>query len=590
MRRFPFKTIRATVIFFFSVLILLTLTIFSIISLKYTEEAVLDNSIDYTSRLVEQVNSDIDSYIDYMQNISTLVVENIDVQEYFFGNGDWNDNKQRYMRVLTQFVTVIDTRKDISNIGVIADNGTYIFNDGTDTINRNIVLDEVDWYKDAYFSSNYILTASHVQHVIKNNYKWVVTLARPLKRKDSDLASGVFFIDLNYKILKDLCERNSLGLDSYLFIVDNKGEIIYHPKQQLLFRGLTTEKIDEVMKCKDTFFLTEEGDDSRLYTISRSEETGWSVVGVVALSELMQKKEETQQLYLLVAIALILSGVGLAFFLAGAITRPLKVLKGSMEKVEKGNFESASIESFPNNEIGAISNAFNIMTSRIRQLMEQNVYEQEQKRKSELKALKSQINPHFLFNTLDSIIWMAEGKKNKEVVLMTSSLARLIRQSINNEDEIIPLWKEIDYTKSYLTIQKMRYKDKLEFAVEVEADIREEGIINLVLQPIVENAIYHGIKHKEGKGQITVTGTREEGNIVLRVRDDGIGMDEDTVKHIFDRSKEREKEKKGGVGVYNVNMRLQLYYGEEYGLSFESEVMKGTTVTFRIPLEKETGN
>ncbi len=221
------------------------------------------------------------------------------------------------------------------------------------------------------------------------------------------------------------------------------------------------------------------------------------------------------------------------------------------------------------------------MTSQIRQLMEQNIYEQEQKRQSELKALRSQINPHFLYNTLDSIIWMAEGGKNKEVVRMTAALARLLRQSISNDNELISIEKEIDYAGSYLTIQKMRYRDKLEYEIEVDEEIKHKEIINLILQPLVENAIYHGIKYRGSKGLVRITGRGEGDKIILTVSDNGIGMDETALEEIFDRSKAREGN--NGVGVYNVQTRIQLYYGTEYGLHFESRLGEGTQVTVTIP-------
>ena len=163
MTKTPFKTIRSAVIFCFSILILVTLAIFYRISLNYTEESVMENSIDYTSRLVNQVNSDIDSYIDYMQNISSLVIRNADVQEYFFGEHTDEDRRQRYQRILTQFQTIIETRDDISNIAVVAEDGNCIINDGKDILNPNVDLMEVDWIRDAYTSGDYILSASHVQ-------------------------------------------------------------------------------------------------------------------------------------------------------------------------------------------------------------------------------------------------------------------------------------------------------------------------------------------------------------------------------------------------------------------------------------------
>ena len=213
--------------------------------------------------------------------------------------------------------------------------------------------------------------------------------------------------------------------------------------------------------------------------------------------------------------------------------------------------------------------------------MEQNVKEQEAKRKSELKALQSQINPHFLYNTLDSIIWMAEGRKYEEVVLMTASLARLLRQSISNEDEVVPLAREVEYAKGYLTIQKMRYKDKLEFEINVEPSILNIPLIKLVLQPIIENAIYHGLKYKESKGLLQVKGFMKDGNAVLQVIDNGVGMDEETLAHIYDKHKVNYHS--NGVGVYNVQKRLQLYYGESYGITYESEKGVGTTATITIP-------
>lgn len=582
MKKIVTGSIRNSMIFCFSVLILAALMIFNLISLRYTTETVLANSIDYTSRLIGQVNSDIDSYISYMENISELVSRSADIRYFLQSGEEGNLDTPEYQRILTQFETVVETREDLSNIGVIALDGRSIINVGWDSLNPYVELEKVDWYRGAAEGKK-VLTNSHVQYVIRDNYKWVVTLSRPILGRDGR-TEGVFFIDLNYKILSGLCEKNNLGANSYVFILDEAGNVIYHPKQQLLFRGLTTELTKEVLACKDTYFLSGKGKTGKLYTISRSEETGWSVVGVVALPELMQKRDLTEKLYMTMTLFLLLLGVLMAVLVAGAITRPLRVLQDSMKEVEKGNFEKASIEEYPDNELGHLSRSFNTMTARIRQLMEQNAYEQEQKRKSDMKALRSQINPHFLYNTLDSIIWMAEGGKNKEVVIMTSSLARLLRQSISNEDEMIPLFKELEYAKSYLIIQKMRYKDKLEFSVESDPGLKQERVLNLLLQPMVENAIYHGIKTKEGKGFIRISAQKDGGDIVFTVEDNGVGMDQETLAHIFHKSKEKEKEKSNGIGVYNVHMRIRLYYGEGYGLTFESSPGEGTRVYIRVKM------
>lgn len=576
-----FKSVKTTMLCLFSLLIVITMAIFLMISVDYTKKTVLENSTDYTSRLVRQVNRDIDSYIDYMENISSMIIQGGDVQKYLFMDMSKADTEEVYSRIVTQFNTVVETRQDISNIAVVTEAGNYIINDGTDTLNENVTLQDVEWFEKALRGDGRILTSSHVQHVIRNNYKWVVTLSKGIENPQTGENGGVFFIDLNYKLLKDLCENNSLATNSYVFIMDKSGKIIYHPKQQLLYNGLTEERTGEVLEYgRDGYFITEEEGDGKLYTVSVSEKTGWRVVGVADISELMKNKKETESIYVLTAAVLLGIAMVLSTFFATAITRPIKELKDSMKEVEKGNFDdTVTIRS--GSEIDSLGNSFNLMTAKIRQLMEQNIYEQEEKRKSELKALRSQINPHFLYNTLDSIIWMAEGGKNKEVVRMTSALAKLLRQSISNDNERIPLEKEVDYAGSYLIIQKMRYKDKLEYEIEVEEDIKKEEIINLILQPLVENAIYHGIKYKGSKGLIRIVGYGEDDKIILKVIDNGIGMDEETLKGIFDKSKAVEGS--NGVGIHNVQTRLCLYYGAEYGLHFESTLGEGTTVTVTIP-------
>ncbi len=320
-----------------------------------------------------------------------------------------------------------------------------------------------------------------------------------ISQEKSGDREGVVFIDLNYSAISELCDQNSIGSKGYVFLLDQDGNVVYHPQQQQLYNELQTENIDLVMNTDKETLMDGSGDNARIYTISRSEKTGWTVVGCTNVAELLKDSKKARSIYVLVAAILVVIALVLSNFIARNITRPLQQLRDSMARVQEGDFGAAEVEVTSRNEVGSLTRSFNVMTSRIQELMNQNTYEQEQKRKSELKALQSQINPHFLYNTLDSIIWMAEGGKTKEVVLMTSSLARLLRQSISNEDELVSIEREVEYARSYLTIQKMRYQDKLEFEIHVEAEILEQQIIKLVLQPVVENAIYHGIKYKDGK-------------------------------------------------------------------------------------------
>lgn len=581
-----FKSIQSVIFAVLSVLLLGAVGIVTVISLSYTRQSVFENSSLYTQTIIQQMNQNIDSYIDYMENTSYLVSSNEDVQKYLFG--DTADSEARD-RILSQFQTILDSRSDILNLGIIAENGRMLINNGQRPTNPDLDIHSQEWYTNALEGRESVyLTSSHVQHVISGERPWVITMSRGIRNKESGSGQekeGVFFIDLNYSAISELCDQSMVGNQGYAFIVDADGNIVYHPQQQQLYNELQTENIDLIMNAGSDTALWGEGINKKMYSISRSEKTGWTVVDCVRVEELLRKSNEAQSIYILVAMGLMAAALFFSRFVAKSITLPIQRLCDSMERVQEGDFSVSDIVVDSENEIGSLTKSFNVMTHRIHELMEQNIREQEAKRKSELKALQSQINPHFLYNTLDSIIWMAEGKKNEEVVLMTASLARLLRQSISNEDELVSIGQEIEYARGYLTIQKMRYKDKLEFQIEVEPSILHIRLIKLVLQPIIENAIYHGLKYKESKGLLCVRGFMKNGNAVLQVIDDGVGMDQETLDHIYERHKVNYHS--NGVGVYNVQKRLQLYYGSEYGITYESKVGEGTTATITIPGQQE---
>lgn len=576
---FQFKSIRTTLLFSFSVLIVSALLTFLLFSMNHVQSTVLDNSVEYTKQLMNQVNVDIDSYISYMENIAQIIVNDGDVKEYLF-TSDASGQTEVKNKIMNQFTTLKDTRSDIYNIGVISLNGRYLLNESEDELNPFAKLESLEWYQDIIDGKREtILTASHIQNVIKDDYQWVVTLSQGIVNPENGKIEGVFFVDLNYTSISDLCDRLSLGSKGYTFIVDNSGFIIYHPKQQLLYSGIKTELINQVLEQESGSFLT--ADKELLYTVSKSDKTGWFVAGVANYEEMMGRLDETQLIYAILSLVLLAAAILISIVLSNEITKPIKMLGKSMKSVETGNFNQVTFEVEYQNEIGHLTKSFQIMVTKIQNLIKQNMEEQETKRKSELRALQAQINPHFLYNTLDSIIWMAESGKNMEVVQMTSSLSKLLRKSISNEKEIVTIESEIGYTREYLTIQKMRYQDKLEYDILVAPEILQKTIVKLVLQPLVENAIYHGIKYEDRKGMLRITGEIAGEAICIQVIDNGRGMKEETLQHILDPKEDGEKR---AVGVANVHNRIQLHYGKEYGLAYKSQIGVGTTVTLTIPI------
>ncbi|MDO5361632.1 MAG: sensor histidine kinase [Eubacteriales bacterium] len=589
-----FKSIQSNIFMGVSVLVLCAVLVVTIVSVRYTNSAIFENSIVYTQTIIHQLNQNIDSYITYMDNIASVISESGDAHDYLYredkypGTGSSGQYKTGPRgRLVEQFETILKGRSDIKNIGILRENGAALFNTGSQFLNPDLNLNTQQWFLNAKGNYNqYSLTSSHVQHAIRGERSWVITLSRGIRNfSGKGENDGVVFIDLNYSAISELCDQNSMGSRGYIFILDENGNIVYHPQQQQLYNELQTENIDLVMNAESDTIRTGRGSDEKIYTMARSDKTGWTIVGCMNTAELLKKSQKAQSIYLVMAIGLVAVALFLSNIIARNITLPIQKLRDSMARVQEGDFHGADIEVLSENEIGSLTKSFNVMTHRIEELMEQNIHEQEQKRKSEMKALQSQINPHFLYNTLDSIIWMAEGKKNEEVVLMTASLARLLRQSISNEDEVVSIGNEIEYVRSYLTIQKMRYKDKLEFEIDVDPSIKYIKIVKLVLQPIVENAIYHGLKYKESKGLLIVRGYTRGENAFIEIADNGVGMDAETLKHIFERHKVNYHS--NGVGVYNVQKRLQLHYGADYGITYRSEPGIGTTATIIIPRNQE---
>ena len=568
----------------FLLIVAIAVVSFMLVSINRSSRTIEDISVNYTRQLIHMVNENINSYIENMDNISQIVTKNSDVRNYL---SDSSIESGYAQKVEEQFLTLKETRKDIYNIGILGKNESYLINTRYTEVNPNVFWGQLAWYR-AASRGDEVITSSHVQNLVYDEYPWVVTLGKSITNPVDGKIIGVFFIDLNYRSISDLAEDVDLGQKGYVYIVDDGGNIVYHPKQQLIYSGLWSEEINAVLESENG---SDDGNDwntwesnGKLYSTTKSDLTGWTVVGVTDMAEMLAQRRELVNLYYLIAVCLIGFAMMLAIVLTDRITLPLRNLQRSMQVVKDGQFqvdiiENSEYEQNEQNEIGDLINSFRIMVKEIEELIARNTKEQEEKRKNELNALQAQIKPHFLYNTLDSIIWMAEGGNTKDTVLMTSALAKLFRKSISNNKELVTLAEEMEYTKSYLTIQKMRYHGQLQYTIDVDPAIADIEIIKLIVQPLVENAIYHGIKYKKGIGTIEIKAEYKNKGILIQIRDDGAGMTQEKLKHILDEQTDKEE----SVGVLNVHRRIRLYYGQDYGLSFESEIDIGTTAYIYLP-------
>jgi len=432
-------------------------------------------------------------------------------------------------------------------------------------------------------TGDFVISESHIQNIALGEYPWVITCSKAVY--DGDLLLGVILIDLNFSLIEDMVSRISIGDQGYLFIIDDSGNLIYHPKLELIYSGIKTEPIEELLTSNTTTIEKLDEEQAVNFVITNSEYTGWKVIGKIYNQDLNIYSDVLREFFIMIILVTLMISLVLAVMIAGNILRPVKSLLRGMSAFQAGDLNvQVAVES--QNELGILTNTFNTMTRRIKMLIDTNKEVERLKRKSDLEALQAQINPHFLYNTLDSIVWMGEVGKSEEVVKMTSALSKLFRISISKGQEYITVKQELEHVESYLTIQKMRYGDKLDYTIKAEENLLSLRIIKIMIQPIVENAIYHGLKKMPGKGNISIhvykDSLKEEDHLCIDVTDDGIGMEDATIDQLLSGQILSEK-KNGGVGVYNVDQRIKLYYGEEFGIQIHSEMFEGTSVTIRLP-------
>lgn len=579
-------SISTSMVLYFVLLISILILFVSILSYSYSAKDSENLSLQYTQSLIAEINAAVDSYIDNVKSMSLVICENRDVQAlmslYNEAHGTPMAGQQAKLaeelrqNTVRHLHTVAETRSEITNVAVISKYRDIVLSDAAQQPNLYSDYQTVDWFlKPLSYKENIVVSPSHVQNLVNGQYRWVISISRAVLDPHTGEVTGVMVIDLNFYAIKAICETVNLGNSGYTYLIDDDGNIIYHPQQQLIYAGIKVDPFSEILKSSANYLRT---DENKIYTKNRSALTGWTAVGVINANELLRDRKNIIQFYFTLSVLSLLLAAIAALIISSSITKPLKKLESAMRLVETGDL-SIRANTDINNEIGHLGKTFNTMIVKIKALMDTAVSNEEAKRKSEINALQAQINPHFLYNTLDSIIWMSAGGRNEEVTEMIEALAKLFRTSISQGENFVPLRNEMENIKSYLTIQKMRYGDKLSYELAVGEPFLPALVPKLILQPIVENALYHGIKLSPRAGTIRI-GARQEGDVlILTVTDDGVGMSRQQLEHIFDEDKNSEH----GIGVLNVQNRIRLCFGSAYGLHYFSETGAGTCVEIHLP-------
>ena len=446
-------------------------------------------------------------------------------------------------------------------------------------------------YKDLSFNKqrfdnapDFSVSRPHVQTIFEGAYPWVVTAA--LKTSDKVFGSGEYIaVDFSFTQLADYVDKVGVGRHGYCYITDMGGNIIYHPQQQVLFSGSKTEDTTEIVTLRDGVHAK----DDRIISVSTTSDGLWRIIGISFTGE-MAKEKATQIITSIAASLFCCAAVAIIVLIIyqKIVNEPVSALIRAMKTFEtQADAFVYSPKPETVKELQVLSDSFAHMSHRIIRLVERVRREETELRKTELKALQAQINPHFLYNTLDSIQWMCEQGKNEDASQMVGALARLFRISISKGHELIPIKDVLQHAKNYLLIQSYRYRNQFSYRFDIDRSLENYLCNKITIQPLIENAIYHGLDRMVDEGEIVVTlcsAPDDQNDILIKVEDNGVGMTKEQCEKIL----QKQRSDSSGIGVKNVNDRLKIYFGSKYGLTIESEQDVGTIVTVRIPkIDKE---
>ena len=529
--------------------------------------------------LMNQVNRSVDTYLRNIMRLSDAlyygVVKNTDISE----EGIFDRMKLLY-----------DSNDGtVENIALFSGDGELLSVAPAARLRSTVRTWEESWFKEPLEKmENLHFSMPHVQYIFddaKSQYKWVISVSRAVEvTKGVSVSQGVLLIDIRYSSLEQLLENVTLGNGGYVYLISNDGQIIYHPKAQLIDSGRVQEDHQKAAGYRDGTYEEVFQGEKRYVTVKSVGYTGWKLVGVTPTRSVSFSGVKTRLFILFGVLLILFLLLVINFYISSKITDPIHELEGSVRKLEDGKLD-VPVYIGGSYEIQHLGRSIANMASQIQVLMQDIVEEHEAKRKREFDTLQSQINPHFLYNTLDIIVWMVENEKKSEAVKVVTALARFFRISLSKGKSIIPVRDELEHVRNYLTIQQMRFKNKFTYQISAREEVLELASLKLMLQPLVENAIYHGMEFMDGDGEILIQAEicESSGHLCFLIQDNGLGMTGEQVEGLFADQSHVPSKRGSGIGVRNVNERIKLYFGEDYGLRIWSEPDEGTKIFIDLP-------
>ena len=553
------------------IMILALLGIVGGIYYQTSSVAIRQTTEQNTRKTIQQSGQFITSYLQKVKQTTSSLAENEKIKTYAQTPSQENAEQLRQL-----FATILKTDSDLVSAILVTKDGNLISTDPELTMKTSADMMKEKWYQDAIHKGAMpILTPARRTVSHTTGEKWVISIMQEVVDKDGKNL-GVVRLDVGYKTLEAYLDQLQLGKEGFTFIVDANHDFVYHPKKAVYSSHVEMKAMALYLSVKNGYVKSKQAYVSQ-YQIPNS---GWTLIGVSSMEQL--HAVQTQILWSFIGTGLFALGVCLIgiWFVLRLWIKPLRDLQATILKVGSGHSDLRANET-GSPELVDLARQFNIMLDRIDQLMIAVKEEEQNVRRYELQALSSQINPHFLYNTLDTIVWMAEFNDSKRVVEVTKSLAKYFRLALNQGHEQISLKDEIDHVRQYLFIQKQRYGEKLQYEIKELKQYNDYKIPKLILQPLVENAIYHGIKEMNRQGRIRVSVSENDTQLIVSIYDNGRGF-------VASETTNATLVRLGGVGLKNVDQRLQLQFGKSYHMEIKSEENTYTEIRLYFPRANKT--
>nr|WP_297933239.1 sensor histidine kinase [uncultured Blautia sp.] len=570
--------IQSTLMTVFSLISVLTMLLMGVLMYMRFSMLSRQETIESSRKLMEQTGESMEDYLVNMRQISDAVYYNVVKENDFY---DEKEDIQRGMNLLYEA-----NRDKLRTIAIYNRDGSLVAAEPVASQKEDPDVTRQEWYQKAVDKmENIHFSIPHIQNLFDDNsfrYYWVISSSRAVELTENrNSQTGVLLVDMDFSSISRMMKQiNEVSNGQYYYLCDNNGQIIYHPRQIQISDGICKENSVEAASYKDGVYDEEFEGIRRKVIVNTISYTGWKLVGVIPHSlfshEMINIRYFIGMVILLMAMMLII----INRVVTQRISRPILKLNNSVMEYEAGKKPEIYIGG--SSEIRHLGYSIQSSYEKSEKLMQEIVWEQNERRKSELDALQSQINPHFLYNALDSITWMIEGERNDEAAFMISQLAKLFRISLSKGHTIISVRDELQHAKSYMNIQRIRYKDAFSVTFDVDPELEEYCAVKLTLQPILENSINYGVDPMDDCGEIFIRVKKENDMLILSVEDNGIGMSQEEVSLLLTDSN-RKRKHGSGVGLININNRVQILFGKEYGLLIESEPDEGTRVSIRIP-------